>query len=172
MRSTRLAALYSILFASGVLKTPPPGRGNFYSVPDVKFTKMSFSDVGNSWRTTMDIQDNWYSMIWNLDENNHWSGYAAPGGWNDPGLPPLTQCESSDRGFNEDMLEVGNGGMTLDDYKSHFCLWCLMKAPLIIGTNIIDMSDETLKILSGTMIYQTRTDVNSQILTAPLQPSS
>jgi len=39
----------------------------------------------------MDIADNWYSMLHNLDENNQWAGYAAPGGWNDPGTPPLLE---------------------------------------------------------------------------------
>ena len=70
-------------------------------------------DVGNSWRTTGDISDNWNSMINIIDENDKWYEYAGPGGWNDP-----------------DMLEVGNGGMTLTEYKTHFALWSISKAPL------------------------------------------
>jgi len=47
------------------------------------------------------------------------------------------------------MLEVGNGGMTFDDYKSHFSLWSLVKAPLILGANILDLDEQTMQIISG-----------------------
>ena len=78
--------------------------------------------VANSWRTTSDIQDNWNSMISRADQNDKWAKYAGPGGWNDP-----------------DMLEIGNGGMTTNEYETHFSLWCLMKAPLIIGCDLRDV---------------------------------
>jgi len=88
--------------------------------------------VGNSWRTTGDIGDNWDSMTKNLDENDEWYSYAAPGGWNDP-----------------DMLEVGNGGMTITEYTSHFSLWCLVKSPLLIGCDVTSISQEYLNILTA-----------------------
>lgn len=86
--------------------------------------------VGNSWRTTKDIKDRWTSMLYNLYDNNRWAEFGGPGGWNDP-----------------DMLEVGNGGMTTVEYTSHFSLWSLMKAPLIIGCDVTSMSDDTKTIL-------------------------
>eukprot|EP01111_Echinosteliopsis_oligospora_P002805 TRINITY_DN1438_c0_g1_i1.p1 TRINITY_DN1438_c0_g1~~TRINITY_DN1438_c0_g1_i1.p1 ORF type:complete len:510 (+),score=182.54 TRINITY_DN1438_c0_g1_i1:69-1598(+) len=88
--------------------------------------------IGNSWRTTNDINDSWDSMTWNLDLSNEWASYAGPGGWNDP-----------------DMLEVGNGGMTYDEYKAHFSLWALSKSPLIIGCDVTSMSNETIEILTN-----------------------
>ncbi|CAK9156364.1 unnamed protein product, partial [Ilex paraguariensis] len=66
--------------------------------------------VGNSWRTTGDIGDNWDSMTSRADQNDQWASYAAPGGWNDP-----------------DMLEVGNRGMTTQEYRSHISIWSLAK---------------------------------------------
>ncbi|THG04786.1 hypothetical protein TEA_029614 [Camellia sinensis var. sinensis] len=66
--------------------------------------------IGNSWRTTGDISDNWNSMTSRADQNDKWASYAGPGGWNDP-----------------DMLEVGNGGMTIAEYRSHFSIWALAK---------------------------------------------
>jgi alpha-galactosidase len=42
--------------------------------------------VGNSWRTTGDISDNYASMIGNIDWNNIWAKFAGPGGWNDPDM--------------------------------------------------------------------------------------
>ena len=110
------------------------GREIFYSLCNwglddvVKWGK----NVGNSWRTTKDIKDNWKSMIRIIDINNQWYKYARPGGWNDP-----------------DMLEVGNGGMTTEEYKVHFGLWSLCKAPLLIGCDITNMTKETLDILSN-----------------------
>lgn len=86
--------------------------------------------VGNSWRTTGDIKDNWAAMTNRADLNEPLYPFAGPGGWNDP-----------------DMLEVGNGGMTTDEYQAHFSLWSLMKAPLLIGCDITAMSNDTKAIL-------------------------
>jgi alpha-galactosidase len=58
------------------------------------------------------------------------AGYAGPGHWNDP-----------------DMLEVGNGGMTTTEYRSHFSLWAIMAAPLIAGNDLTAMDEDTLAIL-------------------------
>jgi alpha-galactosidase len=88
--------------------------------------------VGNSWRTTGDISDSWLAMTNRADLNDAWWAYAAPGGWNDP-----------------DMLEIGNGGMTTNEYEVHFTLWCLAKAPLLIGCDISRMSSDTFRILTN-----------------------
>lgn len=48
------------------------------------------------------------------------------------------------------MLEVGNGGMTFSEYQSHFALWCLLKAPLLIGCDLTKMTDQTKSILMAT----------------------
>lgn len=98
-------------------------------------------NVGNSWRTTGDISDNWTSMTSRADLNNAWASYAGPGGWNDP-----------------DMLEVGNGGMTTDEYRSHFSIWAIMKAPLLIGCDVRSMTSDTLGILSNTDVIAVNQD--------------
>lgn len=99
------------------------------------------SEVGNSWRTTNDIQDNWLSMISNMEYTSALTYAAGPGGWNDP-----------------DMLEVGNGGMSNDEYISHFSMWAMMKAPLLIGNDITQMSSETLAILANTEVIAVNQD--------------
>ncbi|CAL9146577.1 unnamed protein product [Musa hybrid cultivar] len=94
--------------------------------------------LGNSWRTTFDINDSWESMVSRADQNEVYAEHARPGGWNDP-----------------DMLEVGNGGMSNDDaldpnkYIVHFSLWAASKAPLIIGCDVRSMTKETLAILGN-----------------------
>ena len=47
------------------------------------------------------------------------------------------------------MLEVGNGGMTENEYIAHFSFWALLKAPLLIGCDVTNMSDSTLSILGN-----------------------
>ncbi|KAL8464893.1 hypothetical protein ACS0TY_034394 [Phlomoides rotata] len=88
--------------------------------------------IGNSWRTTGDISDNWDSMTSRADLNDKWAAYAGPGGWNDP-----------------DMLEVGNGGMSTQEYRSHFSIWALAKAPLLIGCDIRSLDAVTRALLSN-----------------------
>lgn len=86
----------------------------------------------NSWRTTGDISDNWKSFTSILDQQVGLEVYAGKGGWNDP-----------------DMLEVGNGGMTNDEYTAHFTFWAILKAPLLIGCSLENISAETLNILGN-----------------------
>ncbi len=100
---------------------------------------------GNLWRTTDDIKDRWgpkekwpdgsccsYGVLAILDEQVGLASYAAPGHWNDP-----------------DMLEVGNGGMTDTEYRSHFSLWAILAAPLIAGNDLRSMRPEIHDILTN-----------------------
>ncbi len=82
--------------------------------------------VGQLWRTTGDISDTWSSMLANVDLSSQYWHLARPGNWNDP-----------------DMLEVGNGGMTATEYRTHFSLWAMMAAPLIAGNDVRAMLDST-----------------------------
>lgn len=89
--------------------------------------------VGNSWRTDGDIAANWDAILRALDNGAAGLGkYAGPGGWNDP-----------------DMLEVGVGTLTLAQQRSHFALWALVKAPLLIGANLATISSASLGILKA-----------------------
>ena len=100
---------------------------------------------GNLWRTTGDIQDRWggkqkwpngdccsNGVLAILDEQVGLESFAGPGYWNDP-----------------DMLEVGNGGMSNIEYRSHFSLWAILAAPLIAGNDLRNMSPEIHDILTN-----------------------
>ncbi len=97
-------------------------------------------DVGNLWRTTGDIVDHWSKkekwggsgLIEIIDQMDGLQSYNGPGHWNDP-----------------DMLEVGNGGMTTEEYRTHFSMWCLFSAPLMAGNDLQHMSSETHGILTN-----------------------
>lgn len=84
--------------------------------------------VGNSWRTTGDINVNFSTVVSIYKANVQLAQYAKPGAWNDP-----------------DMLEVGNG-MSFTEDRSHFSLWAEMAAPLIAGTDLRKASAATLSL--------------------------
>jgi alpha-galactosidase len=87
---------------------------------------------GNLWRTTGDIEDNYESMTRIGFSQAGIEKYAGPGHWNDP-----------------DMLEVGNGGMSEDEYRTHMSLWSILAAPLIAGNDLTKMTPYTMDMLTN-----------------------
>ncbi len=87
---------------------------------------------GNLWRTTGDINDTYSRMAEIGFSQAGLAKYAGPGHWNDP-----------------DMLEVGNGGMTEDQYRTHMTLWVILAAPLLAGNDLSKMSPATLAMLTN-----------------------
>lgn len=98
------------------------------------------AETAHSWRTTGDIfncfdcvdeHPGWkaYGVMQILDMQEGLREYAGPGHWNDP-----------------DMLEVGNG-QTVNEDRAHFSMWCMLAAPLILGNDIRNMSQETKDII-------------------------
>jgi alpha-galactosidase len=87
---------------------------------------------GNLWRTTGDIRDSYGSMSGIGFAQFGLAPYAGPGHWNDP-----------------DMLEVGNGGMTQDEYRTHMALWSILAAPLLAGNDLSKMTPETIALLTN-----------------------
>jgi len=85
---------------------------------------------GNLWRTTGDINDTYKRMMEIADTQSAIAKYAGPGHWNDP-----------------DMLEIGNGGMITDEYRTHMNLWAIFAAPLLAGNDVRGMTEDTRSIL-------------------------
>jgi alpha-galactosidase len=116
------------------------GRPIVFSICEWGSTKpwLWAGPIGNLWRSTPDIQDCWdCKRTWGgggvvqiLDLMNGLESYAGPGRWNDP-----------------DMLEVGNGGMTKEEYRTHFSMWAIFAAPLLAGNDVANMSADTKEIL-------------------------
>lgn len=88
--------------------------------------------TGNLWRTTGDISDNYDRMSVIGFSQSGLEKYASPGHWNDP-----------------DMLEIGNGGMNTEEYRTHMALWALLAAPLLAGNDLRSMSPETRDMLTN-----------------------
>jgi alpha-galactosidase len=87
---------------------------------------------GNLWRTTGDITPDWDRIAVIGFGQSGLAKYAGPSHWNDP-----------------DMLEVGNGNLTLAENRSHFSLWALLAAPLLAGNDLPNMKPEIKAILTN-----------------------
>ena len=121
----------------------------------------------NLWRTTPDIVDLWGRVPAILVKQVPITGYARPGAWNDP-----------------DMLEVGNGGMTDDEYRTHFSMWAVLNAPLLAGNDVRSMTDATKAILlnreviavdqdwGGTAGFRLRDDGTAEVWEKPMSDGS
>ncbi|KAK7040879.1 hypothetical protein VNI00_009475 [Paramarasmius palmivorus] len=96
---------------------------------------------GQSWRTTGDIAPEWESLAAIINFNSFITTSTDFYGRNDL-----------------DMLQLGNGGLTLDEAKSHFTAWALMKSPLLIGTNMSAIAPDILDILKNTEILAINQD--------------
>ena len=128
------------------------GRPMVFSLCDWGWSKpwLWAEDVGHLWRATDDIMDCWdceddrnnagFTIL--LDRVADLYSYSGPDHWNDP-----------------DMLEVGNSGLTVNESRAHFSLWCILAAPLIAGNDLRDMSKETLEILTNSEAIAVDQDV-------------
>ncbi|MBQ5904781.1 MAG: glycoside hydrolase family 27 protein [Clostridia bacterium] len=97
--------------------------------------------AGNLWRTTGDIQPKWASVLAIYEFTARLQKCSAKGGWNDP-----------------DMLEVGNGDLTFEENRSHFSLWCMMNAPLILGNDVREFIKEDGTVDTENKVYQILTN--------------
>lgn len=88
--------------------------------------------AGNLWRTTPDIRPWWWWIKIIYNHNVRLYKYSSKGHYNDP-----------------DMLEVGNGKLTYNQNVSHFSLWCMMNAPLILGNDLRNMNENVKKIVTN-----------------------
>ncbi len=88
--------------------------------------------AGNLWRTTPDINPWWFWIKTIYEHTVKLYKYASKGHYNDP-----------------DMLEVGNGKLTYNQNVSHFSLWCMMNAPLILGNDLRNMSEQVKSIVTN-----------------------
>jgi len=99
------------------------------------------AELGQSWRTTGDIAPQWESLASIINFNSF-----------------LTQATDFYGRNDLDMLQLGNGGLTYEEAKSHFTAWALMKSPLLIGTNLSNITPDILGILTNKEILNINQD--------------
>ena len=114
--------------------TGEPVKPILFSICEWGFRKpwLWGASAGNMWRTTPDIRPWWYWIKIIYSRNVKLWKYASPGHFNDP-----------------DMLEVGNGKLTRAQNMSHFALWCMMSAPLVLGNDLRKITKPVLDIVTN-----------------------
>jgi alpha-galactosidase len=113
-------------------KTGRPIVYSFCQYGDDAVWRWAPSAGGNLWRTTGDINDTYNRMAEIGFGQAGLAKFAGPGHWNDP-----------------DMLEVGNGGMNAEEYRTHMSLWAILAAPLLAGNDLSAMKPETIALLTN-----------------------
>ena len=124
-----MPALYQIM-GDALLATGRPILYSLCQYGTLDVWKWGADVGGNSWRTTGDISDNWRSMTGIGFRQGEIASYAKPGHFNDP-----------------DMLEIGNGGMTDTEYRTHMSLWSMLASPLLAGNDLRTMTPAIHDIL-------------------------
>jgi alpha-galactosidase len=104
---------------------------------------------GNAWRTTGDISDRWLSL------DGIGFGTRVPGNRTQLDIASATQPGHVN---DPDMLEIGNGGMTADEYRLHMSLWSIYSSPLLAGNDLRTMTDEIKSILMNAEVIAVNQD--------------
>lgn len=96
--------------------------------------------IADSWRTGADIRPEFDSFVYQIDNIRSLAKFTSPGHVNDL-----------------DMMQLGNG-LSHDEEKSHFAMWCMMSTPLIVGCDLTTIKDSTLEILKNTELIAINQD--------------
>jgi len=121
-----------------------------YNVCRWEFPGSWVTTVADSWRISLDINLSWTSVLFNLDKNAYLAAFCSQGHYNDM-----------------DMLEVGRG-LTAEEDKSHFSMWCIMSSPLVLGNDMTTISQTTKNILTNAEVVavnQDTTGLQAKIVT-------
>ena len=117
------------------------GEDKIYNVCCWEFPGEWVVDCADSWRTGADITNNFESIVYQINCIRDLAKYHGPGHVNDL-----------------DMLQIGNG-MSYEEDKTHFAMWCMMSTPLMLGMDLNCISDETLSIISNAELIAINQDV-------------
>ncbi|PCI01736.1 MAG: alpha-galactosidase [Flavobacteriaceae bacterium] len=115
--------------------------GTLYNICRWEFPGKWAIPIADSWRISGDISNKFKSILHIIDLNAHLWMHSSPGHVNDM-----------------DMLQVGRG-MTLDEDKAHFSMWCMLNSPLLAGNDLSSMSQQTIDILTNKKIIALNQDI-------------
>lgn len=98
---------------------------------------------GQLWRTGGDISDNWNSVYKAFKKLADKAKYVKPGNWNDPDILQIGVVGAQREG------EAKLNHLTVDEQRTHFSMWCLLNAPLLLGANVESLDDLTLSLITN-----------------------
>jgi hypothetical protein len=115
-----------------------------YNVCRWQFPGTWVTSIADSWRISGDISATWNSVTGIIDQNTFLAAYVSQGHYNDM-----------------DMLEIGRG-MTAEEDKSHFSMWCIMSSPLALGNDLTTISQQTKNILTNSEVIAVNQDTTGE----------
>ena len=107
------------------------GRDVAMNVCCWRFPGAWVADIAASWRVTGDVAEKWESVKGIINVSSYLARFQKPGHYNDM-----------------DMLEVGRG-MSAEEDKTHFGMWCMLASPLVIGCDLTTIKPETAALLKN-----------------------
>jgi len=114
--------------------------GTLYNICRWEFPGKWAIPIADSWRISGDISNKFKSILHIIDLNADLWMHSSPGHVNDM-----------------DMLQVGRG-MTLNEDRAHFSMWCMMNSPLLAGNDLSTMTQETIDILTNKKVIALNQD--------------
>ena len=133
--------LYGLSFAAFEKIAKETGRDSLrFNVCRWSYPGTWVYDHAGSWRTTGDIYCAWESVKSIINQNLNMSAFCRKGHYNDM-----------------DMLEVGRG-LTSEEDRTHFSMWCMMYSPLLIGCDLATIKSATLKLLTNSELIAINQD--------------
>ena len=104
------------------------------------------ADIAESWRTTKDIRANWKSVYDLIGENLYLSAYAKPGHYNDMDMLEVGQLKGAVKSI---FGKHGDTGLTPEEEKTHFGIWCMLSSPLLIGCDARTIPESTKALITN-----------------------
>lgn len=135
---------YPEAFERMALALEGTGRNIVYSISEYGRTEpwTWAGEYGHMWRTTVDIERSWESVMAIADAQVPITQFSGPHHWNDP-----------------DMLQVGNPGLSMAEEETHFALWCFFAAPLMAGHDPRIMTQSVQELLTNSHLLAIDQDV-------------
>lgn len=139
------------------------GRPIVFSICAWQF-KDWMPELGQLWRTTDDITDDWGNILRNIDQNERYARWAGPGHWNDPDMLVVGCYNIPDlqHGPGDRSELVGNRGLTDVEFRAHFSMWAIMAAPLLAGNDVTNMTSSIRDILLNREVISVDQDTLGQ----------
>ncbi|KAH9859068.1 glycoside hydrolase [Lenzites betulinus] len=71
-----------------------------------------------------------------------------------------------------DMMEIGNGDLTIEEQRTHFAAWCFLKSPILLGTDLSLLNSTQLAIIKNAELLAFHQDASVGTPAAPFIPAS
>ena len=107
---------------------------------------------GRLWRTGDDVHDTWESVRNAFKKLSDKSAFVKPGNWNDPDILQVGAVGAQSSG------KAGKNRLTFEEQKTVMSMWCMLSAPLLIGTDMEQLDDATLSLLTNEEIIAVNQD--------------